>query len=95
LASQVNKKASEAGRVTAAHVRGTGEADEKANITLVLTREILIASVNEGQYKAGERSPIMDVRIDKNTFGPTGETKLFIQGERYLVTEIKQEEVVW
>lgn len=91
VGSQVNKKAEEAGRVTAAHVRGTGEADEKANITMVLTREILLASMNDGEYPAGERSPIMDVRIDKNTFGPTGETKLFIQGKYYTVSEIREE----
>jgi replicative DNA helicase len=89
--SQVNKKAHEAGRVTAAHVRGTGEADEKANITLVLNRDILPNDINDGEYEAGERSPIMDVRIDKNTGGKTGETKLFIKGEHYLITEIREE----
>jgi replicative DNA helicase len=94
MGSQVNKKAHEAGRVTAAHVRGTGEADEKANVTLVLNRDILANDINDGEYEAGERSPIMGVRIDKNTGGRTGETKLFIKGAHYLITEIK-EEVYW
>lgn len=98
VGSQVNKKAEEAGRVTAAHVRGTGEADEKANITMVLTREILVAPMNDGEYPAGEKSPIMGVRIDKNTFGPTGDAELFIKGLYYLVTELKEqkeEDIPW
>lgn len=92
VASQVNKRADDAARVSAVHIRGTGEADEKANITMILTRPILEATINDGEYKAGERSPVMGVRIDKNTFGPTGDCKLFIKGEHYFVTELKQED---
>jgi replicative DNA helicase len=96
IASQVNKKAEEAGRVTAHHIRGTGEADEKANITMILTRPILVAPMNDGAYQPGERSPIMDVWVGKNTFGPTGDAKLFFKQDQFLVTELKQEEeVLW
>jgi len=88
--SQTNRRADDAMRVTAAHIRGSGEVDEKANITITLDRDILGVSINGGKYKAGERSPVLDVRIDKNTMGPTGECQLAIQGERFLITELER-----
>jgi len=92
MGSQTNRRADDAARVTAAHIRGSGEIDEKANITITLNRDILVASMNGDQYKAGERSPILDVRIDKNTMGPTGECQLLIQGGRFLIVELAQEQ---
>jgi replicative DNA helicase len=89
--SQTNRRADDANRVTASHIRGSGELDEKANLTITLDRDILLAPMNGGQYQAGERSPVLDVRIDKNTMGPTGECRLAIRGERFTITELATE----
>lgn len=93
--SQTNRRADDAARVTASHIRGSGELDEKGNLTITLNRDILLADMNGGQYKAGERSPILNVRIDKNTMGPTGECRLAIRGERFVITELATKEDDW
>ena len=84
LGSQVNRKAREAFRITEEHVRGSGEIGEKANIVITLHREIMPVT--------GERSPLIEARVDKNTMGKTGDTKLAIRGERFQITDVSLKE---
>ena len=92
--SQINRRAEEAARVTAAHLRGSGEIGEKANIVITLDRDILTKPQMVGKrvHEIGERSPLMNVRIDKNTMGPTGDCQLVIQGERFWIKELSHQE---
>lgn len=91
LASQVNRAAEYATRVTGSHIRGSGEPHEKANIVIVLDRPLLDQAVRDerGQVVAqpGQRSPEVTVRIDKNTLGPTGETGLIINASRFRILD--------
>ena len=57
-------------------IRGAGEKTERANIVILLHRE-------------NSESQIVSVRIDKNTMGACGSFEQFIQGDRFLVTDIK------
>ncbi len=93
VGSQVNRRAEDAARITSAHLRGSGEVGEKSNIVVTLHREILPAPINGGRYQAGDRSPQLDVRVDKNTMGPTGDCQLAINGERFTITELQREEL--
>jgi replicative DNA helicase len=91
VGSQVNRQAEDAARVTAAHLRGSGEVGEKSNVVVTLHRDILLAPINGGRYQAGDRSPRIDVRVDKNTMGATGDCQLAINGERFTITELARE----
>jgi replicative DNA helicase len=95
LGSQLNRQSEYAGRKTGVHIRGTGEAHEKANIVLTLDREILESPItdSDGTETAhrGQRSPQMFVRVDKNTYGEMGDTELVMNGARYVITDVWHE----
>lgn len=57
-------------------IRGAGEKTEKANIVVLLHKETVDSS-------------LLDVRIDKNTMGPCGSFQQFMDGARFLVTDIQ------
>lgn len=96
IASQTNRAASYASRKTGDHIRDSGEPQEKANIVLVLDRPILDDDLRDvsGAVVAneGQRSPVMTVRVDKNTLGETGDTELVMNGARYLILDKQQRE---
>lgn len=58
-------------------IRGAGEKTEKANIVILL-------------YKESSESKIVQVRIDKNTMGPCGSFEQYMEGSRFLVTDIER-----
>jgi replicative DNA helicase len=96
LASQFNRAALSAGRKTGDFIRGSGEPHEKANVVITLDREILDAPICDevGRIVAevGQRSPVVQVRVDKNTLGPTGDTQLMMNPERFLILDVAQAE---
>jgi replicative DNA helicase len=86
LGSQMNRQAQGVEHKTRHQLRDTGEADEKGNIVLILDREILEKDL--GVFKAGEYSPEVSVRIDKNTLGKTGKTTLILDGPRFKLGDL-------
>lgn len=98
LASQLNRSSRQHWRKTRFSIRDTGEADERANVVLLLDREVLeagmeveyafeedvMASVTAGQ---GEMSLVMKVRTDKNTLGATGDDELLIDPTRFWIMD--------
>ena len=60
-------------------IRGAGEKTEKANIVILLHRE-------------NSESQIVRGRIDKNTMGRCGTFTQFMEGARFLVTDIQPDE---
>lgn len=95
LGSQVNRRAVDADRVTSDHLRGTGEAPEKANLNITLNRPLLdyLKELSDGTViPTGSRSPETDVRVDKNTGGGTGDCKLWFIGKQYAFTDVRYNE---
>jgi replicative DNA helicase len=94
LASQFNRGSRGAARKTGDFIRGSGEPHEKANVVITLDREILDAPIyDEAGHKVaeiGQRSPVVQVRVDKNTLGPTGDTQLMMNPERFLILDVAQ-----
>ena len=58
-------------------IRGAGEKTERANIVVLLHRE-------------SSDDPIVKVRVDKNTMGPCGTFEQYMNGARFLVTDVAQ-----
>jgi hypothetical protein len=56
-------------------IRGAGEKTERANIVILLHRE-------------NTTSEIVNVRIDKNTMGACGSFQQFMNGSRFILTDI-------
>lgn len=94
IGSQFNRQARGQGRKTGGLIRGSGEVEEKSNVVLTLDREILDNDMHgpAGNViaKVGERSPVVKVRVDKNTAGPTGDCELVMNGARFMMLD-KQE----
>lgn len=78
--AQMNKsgKATGISSLDRTAIRGAGEKTEKANIVVLLNRERV-----EGGY-----APLVDVRVDKNTLGPTGNFQQFLDGEHFRVFDV-------
>lgn len=96
LGSQMNRYSKQELRRTASGIRGSGELEEKANVVITLDRKILTQEYffNSKTYQEGERSPIMKIRVDKNTAGPTGDAELVMIAERFLITDPAKEKGV-
>lgn len=65
-------------------MRGAGEKSEKANIVVLLHRE-------KDKDRAGEYSPIVNVRVDKNTVGATGNFTQYMHPECFSVHDLEAE----
>ena len=61
-------------------MRGAGEKSEKANIVVLLHRE-------------NAESPLINVRVDKNTLGATGSFQQYLLGARFRVADVVKEEL--
>lgn len=85
IASQFSRLSYGEKRKTGKNLRDTGELEEKANLVITIERPILNQDYEENGLiiKAGNRSPSATVRIDKNTYGPTGEGQLYFIGPRF------------
>lgn len=95
LASQFNRAAMYSDRKTGDFIRGSGEPHEKANLVLTLDRPILDAEVlgpgGRVVARPGERSPVVAVRVDKNTAGATGDVQLIMNAARFLILDQGEE----
>ena len=89
-ASQGNKAMMSGGVQTRQNVRGSGEKTEKVQLAVILTRDI----VGEGGQtdvtgkriaEPGQYSPVVNVRIDKQNRGQTGNFRQVIRGEHFRV----------
>lgn len=90
-AVQMNKEGQGDGRQTRKNIRGSGEISEKSQLVVVLTREILEHDMVYNQQTiavAGEASPVMKVRIDKQNRGKTGEWEMFYVGKHFFVADM-------
>lgn len=97
LPAQLNVTGKKEKIKTGVNVRDTGELEDKANLVITLDRPLLLVDVLDDQgkvvAKAGQRSPIVRGRVDKNTFGACGPFKMMFLGERFLFTDnAKQQE---
>jgi replicative DNA helicase len=94
VGSQFNRRSFDRGMKTGADIRDTGELAEKSNIVITLDRELLQADFRDSSgsviVPAGQRSPVCQGRIDKNTNGPTGGFQLNFYGPRFLFTDMPQ-----
>lgn len=82
MLAQMNKaaKTGDLDRIDRTGMRGAGEKSEKANVVVLLHREW--DDINRGY------SPLVDVRIDKNTLGPTGALQQMMIAEFFSVHDI-------
>jgi replicative DNA helicase len=90
-AVQMNKEGQKDGRQTRSNIRGSGEISEKSQLVVVLTREILEHDMIYNQQiiaEAGEYSPIMKLRIDKQNRGKTGEWEQFYVGKNFFLADM-------
>lgn len=80
LLAQMNKAGKGAGweTIDRTAIRGAGEKSEKSNVVILLQRERI----------GDDYSPVVKVRIDKNTLGRTGGFEQFFDAPRFLVTDI-------
>jgi hypothetical protein len=78
---------------TRKNIQGSGQKSQKAQLVLILSREIVAESGlhdTSGKLIAdvGEYSPIIKVRIDKQNRGKTGEFRQFLAGQHFTVRDI-------
>lgn len=88
-AAQMNKNGQEAGRQTRKNIRGSGEPNEKSQLVVILTREILEVDQKDPRghiiFAKGDYSPIVKVRIDKQNRGREGEFEQVYDGAHFSI----------
>lgn len=95
-ATQGNKAMQDGGRQTRKNIQGSGQKSQKAQLVLILTRDLVgdegLKDKN-GKVIAepGEYSPVAKVVIDKQNRGKTGEFSQFILGQFFTVRDIQME----
>lgn len=91
-ATQGNKEMQGDGTQTRRAIQGSGQKSQKAQLVVILTREILeepkVDEQGRAMAKAGEYDPIVTVRIDKQNRGTTGSFSQMIQGPQFRVRDI-------
>jgi replicative DNA helicase len=95
-ATQGNKAMQEGGRQTRRNIQGSGQKSQKAQLVLILTRELvgdegLRDKNGKVLAEAGEYSPVARVTIDKQNRGKTGEFSQYIMGHLFTVRDIQFE----
>lgn len=96
MLSQLNKegKKKEASDLTRMDGRGAGEKSEFSNIYVILHREKLEEGRKLGDQwivEPGGYDKYVSVRVDKNTLGPTGSLKQYIDAEHFDVHDVTEE----
>lgn len=90
-ATQGNKQIDGVARATRQHIMGSGQKSHKAQLVLVLNRDIVDGSdaaalgVSPGSY-----SPIVTVRIDKQNQGETLEFRQRLDGPRFRIFDLEK-----
>jgi replicative DNA helicase len=92
-ATQGNKTMQGAGTQTRSAIQGSGQKSQKSQLVIILTRDIVgengLKDKNGNEIaKAGQYSPIVNVRIDKQNRGETGSFKQFLVGRCFVVRDI-------
>lgn len=95
-ASQGNKTMQNNGTQTRQAIQGSGQKSQKAQLVVIVTREMVgDEGLRDGQgnvlAEAGEYSPIVKVRIDKQNIGKTGEFRQFIKGPYFTIRDLNIE----
>jgi replicative DNA helicase len=95
-ATQGNKTMQGEGTQTRRSIQGSGQKSQKAQLVLIATREIVgEAGLNDSSGKrvaeAGEYSPVVKLRIDKQNRGKTGQFEQVLLGHYFAVRDIKRE----
>jgi len=94
-ATQITKlaKAGTAGRLSRSDMRGAGEKSEKSNVVVLLHRDRAEGGETDAAGKLvvepGGYSRTVQVRIDKNTLGPTGDFQQMMIAEHFAVTDLE------
>jgi len=95
-ATQGNKSMQSGGAQTRQAIQGSGQKSQKAQLVLILTRDIVgdegLRDKN-GKVLAdpGEYSPVAKIRIDKQNRGKTGDFQQYIVGQYFTVRDIQFE----
>lgn len=95
-ATQGNKSMQDGGTQTRKAIQGSGQKSQKAQLVLILTRDLVgedgLRDKN-GKVIAepGEYSPVAKIRIDKQNRGKTGDFKQYILGQFFTVRDIQIE----
>lgn len=95
-ATQGNKSMQEGGTQTRKAIQGSGQKSQKAQLVLILTRDLV---GDEGLRdrngkliaEPGEYSPVAKIRVDKQNRGKTGDFKQYIMGQFFTVRDIQVE----
>ena len=91
-AVQMKKDGQRGGRQTRANIRGSGEISEKSQLVIILTRDILENALIVGGQEiaaAGEYSPYVQVRVDKQNRGRTAEWQMFYVGKYFEAHDVQ------
>lgn len=95
-ATQGNKAMQDSGTQTRKNIQGSGQKSQKAQLVLILTRDLVgdegLRDKN-GKVLAepGEYSPMAKIRIDKQNRGKTGDFRQYIVGQYFTVRDIQTE----
>ena len=90
------KTSAASGTRTRQSIQGSGQKSQKSQLVVLLMRELvgeLGLADSDGRKVAepGEYSPVVDVRIDKQNRGKTGQFQQFLLGSRFAVRDIERE----
>jgi hypothetical protein len=91
--SQFNRAKPTDGGKTRSNLRDSAVYDQKASLVILLERPPLKAPFFvDGKRVAdvGEQSPETTVKVDKQTFGRTGNAQLWTEAKRFLMTDIER-----
>lgn len=93
-ATQGNKSMQEGGTQTRKAIQGSGQKSQKAQLVLILTRDLVGENGlrdRDGKLVAepGEYSPIAKIRIDKQNIGKTGELQQYLVGKYFTVRDLE------
>lgn len=93
-ATQGNKTMQQQGTQTRQAIQGSGQKSHKAQLVIILTRDLVgpdgLRDRNGATIaEAGEYSPLVNVRIDKQNRGRTSGLQQFLVGRYFLVRDIQ------
>lgn len=93
-ATQGNKSMQGDGTQTRRAIQGSGQKSQKAQLVIILQRELVGDEPLVGQNgrvlaQPGEYSPIVKVRVDKQNIGKTGDFRQYVFGEFFTVRDIE------
>jgi hypothetical protein len=93
-ATQGNKNMLDSGTQTRKNIQGSGQKSQKAQLVIILTRDIvgeggMYDDDHELLAHPGEYSPFPKLRVDKQNRGRTGDFRQFYAGQYFVVRDIE------